>query len=159
MESISVYDFLTGSFIFHGDDPGEVSPSYFDNFDSEEKKLRCSIVENLALILKSRRGAIPHLPDFGIPDVQELFHEQGSIDALPDLIKETIEKYEPRLIKIRVEKEKRDFFNDEVSSIRIKITAEIKEEPGKELLLTEITSSGWLKVFFQKDEKEMKAKK
>ena len=96
MESISLYDLLVGTFISMGDDPGDVDLSYFDRI-SEDEKLRRSIVENLKMVLQTRRGSVQHLPDFGIPDIRKVYFDEGTIDAIPKQIAETITKYEPRL--------------------------------------------------------------
>lgn len=63
----------------------------------------CSIRTHLIRLLNSRCGSLTHLPDYGLPDVTEIY--QGlpySIDALIDAIKNTIEKYEPRLHNISI---------------------------------------------------------
>ena len=147
MDSISLYDLLVGSFVFRGDEPGEVSESYFDDMD-EDAKLRNSIVENIKMILQSRRGAIEHLPDFGLPDIRQIYFDEGSIDSVPNLIKESILKYEPRLQNVRVRKKDFDPHNLRLS---LQIDAKIKDHRGKELLLTEFSSTGWLKVVFDQD--------
>jgi len=38
MENLSIYDVLVGCFVFKGDHPGEVDPSYFDNMTEERSK-------------------------------------------------------------------------------------------------------------------------
>ena len=148
MENLSIYDVLVGCFVFLGDHPGEVDPSYFDNM-TEDEKLRNSIIENLKLILQSRRGSVEHLPDFGIPDIRKVYFEEGSIDSIPNLIRDTILQYEPRLEEVRVKKKDFDPANLRIS---IEIGAKIKETQGREILLTEFSTTGWLKVVFARDE-------
>lgn len=150
MENISLYDLLVGSFVSRGDDPGEVDLSYFDQL-SEEEKLRRSIVENLTMLLKTRRGSVKHLPDFGIPDIKQIYFDEGTIDSVPRLIGETIMKYEPRLDNVRVNT---DQFDQRNLRITFKITAQIKQMPGKEVLFTEFSSTGWTKVVFERDIKK-----
>ena len=147
MDSLSLYDLLVGSFVFRGDDPGEVSESYFDDMD-EDEKLRSSIVENIKMILQSRRGAIEHLPDFGLPDIRQIYFDEGSIDSVPNLIRQSILKYEPRLQDVKVRRKDFDPHNLRLS---LQIDAKIKDHRGKELLLTEFSSTGWLKVVFDRD--------
>ncbi len=77
MENISLYDLFVGCFISKGDDPGDVDLSYFDNL-SEEEKLRHSIVENLKMVLQTRRGSVQHLPDFGLPDIRQIYFDEVS---------------------------------------------------------------------------------
>lgn len=150
MENISLYDLLVGTFISLGDDPGDVDLSYFDRI-SEDEKLRRSIVENLKLVLQTRRGSVVHLPDFGIPDIRKVYFDEGTIDAIPKQIAETITKYEPRLTDVRVTTTDFDEKNLRVS---LKVSAKIKELPGKEVLLTEFSSTGWTKVVFERDKTE-----
>ena len=150
MDSISLYDLLVGCFVFRGDDPGEEDAiAYFDKM-TEDEKLRNSIVENIKKILQSRRGSISHLPDFGLPDIRQIYFDEGTIDAVPNMIKHTILKYEPRLQDVRV---RRKNFDPNNLRLSLEIDAKIKDMRGKELLLTEFSSTGWLKVVFDRDAK------
>ena len=147
MENISIYDLLVGCFISLGDDPGDVDISYFDQI-SEDEKLRHSIVENLKKVLQTRRGSVLHLPDFGIPDIRQIYFEEGTIDSVPRQIADTILKYEPRLTDVKVAATN---FDEKNMRIALKVAAKIKELPGKEVLLTEFSSTGWTKVVFERD--------
>jgi len=147
MENISLYDLLVGSFVSLGHNPEDVDLSYFDNI-SEEEKLRRSIVENLKLVLQTRQGSVLHLPDFGIPDIRQIYFDEGTIDSVPKKISDTILKYEPRLVDVRVKKKD---FDDRNLRITLEISAKIKDMPGKEILLTEFSTTGWMKVVFDRD--------
>jgi type VI secretion system lysozyme-like protein len=147
MENISLYDLLVGSFVSLGHDPGDVDLSYFDTM-SEEEKLRRSIVENLKLVLQTRQGSVLHLPDFGIPDIRQIYFDEGTIDSVPKKISETILKYEPRLVDVRVKKKD---FDDKNLRVTLEISAKIKDMPGKEVLFTEFSTTGWMKVVFERD--------
>ena len=147
MDSVSLYDRLVGCFIFRGDDPENVPPDYFDRM-TEEEKLRHSIVENIKMILQSRRGAIAHLPDFGLPDIRQIYFDEGSVDSVPKLIEATLLKYEPRLQEARVRRKDFDANNLRLS---LEISAKIKDLRQNHLLLTEFSSTGWLKVVFDRD--------
>lgn len=122
--------------------------SYFDHL-TEDEKLRNSIVENLKMVLQTRRGSVKHLPDFGIPDIRQIYFDEGTIDSVPNQIRDTILKYEPRLKEVRVRKKE---FDERNLRISLEIQAQIKEVPGKELLFTEFSSTGWTKVYFIRDE-------
>ena len=150
MENISIYDLLVGCFISLGDDPGDVDLSYFDRM-SEDEKLRHSIVENLKKVLQTRRGSVVHLPDFGIPDIRQIYFEEGTIDSVPKQIADTILKYEPRLTDVKVATTK---FDEKNMRIALKVAAKIKGLPGKEVLLTEFSSTGWTKVVFERDKEQ-----
>jgi type VI secretion system protein len=58
---------------------------------------------HLALLLNTRQGALPNLPDYGLPDVSSYYSGYpASLGALRGLIQKLIEKYEPRLLNPRV---------------------------------------------------------
>ena len=67
---------------------------------------------------------------------------------MPKKISETILKYEPRLEDVRVRKKE---FDDKNLRITLEISAKIKDVPGKEVLLTEFSTTGWTKVEFERD--------
>ena len=69
---------------------------------------------------------------------------------VPKKISETILKYEPRLEDVRVKKKE---FDDKNLRITLEISAKIKDVPGKEILLTEFSTTGWTKVVFERDNK------
>jgi type VI secretion system protein len=149
MENYSLYDLLVGSFIHRGDDPSDVDEKYFERF-SEDQKIRQSIIENLKMVLTTRQGSVQHLPDFGIPDIKQIYFDEGTLESVPKRIFETSRKYEPRLTNIRVKKKD---FDEKNLRITLEISAEIKESTGKEVLLTEFSSTGWTKVVFERDQK------
>jgi len=68
-----------------------------------------SIKEHLAILLNTRRGAVPHLPDYGLPD-SSLFSikDRPAISKFGKEIEETVRKYEPRLIRVRVKPMEQD---------------------------------------------------
>lgn len=68
-----------------------------------------SIKEHLAILLNTRRGSVPYLPDYGIPDsMQVSMKDQKSVSKFGKDIEETVRKYEPRLIAIRVKPMEQD---------------------------------------------------
>ena len=89
MENLSLYDILVGQFTSEADYVDNVSSANFDNM-SEEKKLRQSIIENLHMVLRTRQGSVQHLPDFGMPDILQMYFNSGnSIDPIRKQIRET----------------------------------------------------------------------
>jgi type VI secretion system protein len=74
--------------------------------DPAHVKLR-SIIDNLSRLFNTRRGSIAHVPDYGLPDISQVYRDLPySIDGLRTAIKQVVEKYEPRLRRIRVEQQK-----------------------------------------------------
>lgn len=66
-----------------------------------------SIVSNLNYLFNTRAGSLSHLPDYGLPDITEIYRDiPDSIVKLQTSIKNVAEKYEPRLRRVRVEHQK-----------------------------------------------------
>jgi type VI secretion system protein len=69
----------------------------------DPKRMIASIIRHLERILNTRRGSVPISDDYGVPDLTDL--SSGFPDSLRDLertIRNTIQKYEPRLKSVRV---------------------------------------------------------
>lgn len=72
---------------------------------SEKEQLAYSIQSHLKLLLNSRQGSLAHMQDYGLPDIPELYRGLPySTQGLLRSVKETIEKFEPRLTNVRVER-------------------------------------------------------
>jgi type VI secretion system protein len=98
---ISLYDRLSGRFA----DGRRIEQV------SREEQLLQSIISNLTRLFNTRRGSILHLPEYGLPDITDVYRDvPDSIVELQGIIKEVVEKYEPRLRRVRVEHEKTDPF-------------------------------------------------
>ena len=85
-----------------------------------------SIVDNLTRLFNTRRGSIAHLPDYGLPDISQVYRDLPySMDGLRTAIREVVEHYEPRLRKVRVETQEKD--SDEEFDMRVSfiVTAEL----------------------------------
>ncbi len=150
MQNLSLFDILVGQFISESRNPDDAD---FTNFDSlsEDQKLRFSIIENLRLVLSTRQGSVIHLPDFGMPDILQLYFESGnSIEPIKKVIRDVILKYEPRIGDVQIQSSD---FDQENMRISLKIIAMIKDNPNKEILLTEFSTTGWTKVVYEKDAK------
>ena len=148
MKNLSLYDILVGQFSSESKNIDETNLSDLDDL-TEEQKLRSSIIENLRMVLSTRQGSVQHLPDFGMPDILQLyFNSDNSIDPIKKEIRNVILKYEPRIADVEVHKTN---FDQESMKITLKVIATIKDIPNKEILLTEFSTTGWTKVMFEKD--------
>lgn len=68
-----------------------------------------SILDNLNRLFNTRRGSIDHLPDYGLPDITQVYRDLPySVEGLRQSIKSAVERYEPRLRRVRVDHEKGD---------------------------------------------------
>lgn len=91
----SVFDVLTGSFA--EEQPLSSVP--------EDRYLVRSVVSNLNRMFDTRQGTVEHLPDYGLPNMSSVYRDAPrSGEDLRRAIKESVEKYEPRLRQVRVER-------------------------------------------------------
>jgi len=113
--------------------------------------MRRSIVENLTFLLQTRQGSVQHLPDFGLPDIMQIYIDSGyTFDPLKKYLKDMIMKYEPRIEKARVEEPR---FEKHDMRVYLRIHATIRDFSSTEILLTEFSTTGWSKVVWERDEK------
>ncbi|MGL1959604.1 MAG: type VI secretion system baseplate subunit TssE [Colwellia sp.] len=69
-----------------------------------ESRLIKSISDHVKRLLNTRKGTVPHMKDYGLTDVSEIYSKlPGSLEMLQKEMSDLIKKYEPRLEKIRVE--------------------------------------------------------
>jgi type VI secretion system protein len=62
-----------------------------------------SIMDHLNRIFNTREGSLPHLKDYGLPDISEIYRKMPhGIEELKNAIKRTVDAHEPRLKKIKV---------------------------------------------------------
>ena len=96
----------------------------------ESKRVIDSVLSHLQRILNTRHGSVPIAGDFGLPDLTELHQNHlESLKAFERAIRQTIQKYEPRLKAIRVR-----FVPDEEDpfSLRFQIIAKLATEDYKD---------------------------
>ena len=62
-----------------------------------------SVLTHLRKMLNVRQGSVCTLPDYGIPDLNSLFMQYpDAVLALRRIIRDMLEKYEPRLRRVNV---------------------------------------------------------
>lgn len=90
--SPSLYDMLLGQI---GGEP-------LDAYD--DRTLECmSVQQNVQRILNSRAGALKHLPDYGLPDLTNIYKAlPASAHMLKQQMEATLLKYEPRIRSIDI---------------------------------------------------------
>lgn len=58
-----------------------------------------SVQSHLTHLLNTRKGSLSYLPDYGLPDLHEIYQNlPGSIAQLIKALTELIQKYEPRIV-------------------------------------------------------------
>ena len=68
----------------------------------DDRTLEClSIQQNVRRILNTRAGALKHLPDYGLPDLTNIYKAlPASAHVLKQQMEATLLKYEPRIRSI-----------------------------------------------------------
>lgn len=95
----SIFDVLTG--VFAEGKPVSAVP--------KERRLLWSVVSNLNRLFNTRRGAVVHLPDYGLPDMLTVYRDAPrSVTELRRAIRKSIETYEPRLRHVRIRRRETD---------------------------------------------------
>lgn len=149
MKNLSLYNVLLGQFVSEVLNPDEIGPQQFEHL-TEDQKLSLSIIENLRMILTTRRGSILHLPDFGISDILQIYLlSENPVESLKQEIKDVILKYEPRISEVRMENSE---FDQKTLRAALKIIIKVKDSSNQEILLTEFSTTGWTKVVYDKDD-------
>jgi len=148
MQNLSLYNLLVGFFVYEGPTAADIERMDFAKL-SEEQKIRKSIIENLTMILGTRQGSVSHLPDFGLPDIMQVYINSGySFEPLKKQVRDTVLKYEPRIGNVRVED---PYFDKNNMRLFLKVVTMVKEFAQTETLLTEFSTTGWAKVVWEKD--------
>ncbi|MFZ0451661.1 MAG: type VI secretion system baseplate subunit TssE [Desulfatiglandaceae bacterium] len=101
------------------------------------KEVIDSILQHLQRILNTRQGSVPIAEDFGIPDLTELrLDYPDSLRLFERAIRQTIQKFEPRLSSLRVR-----FVPDEEDplSLRFQILGKLQSEGYKDPVRFEST--------------------
>ena len=92
----------------------------------DPKEVVDSVLRHLQRILNTRQGSVPIADDFGLPDLTELHLDYpDSLRLFERAIRQTIQKFEPRLSGLRVR-----FVPDEEDplSLRFQIVAKLESE-------------------------------
>lgn len=87
----SLYEMLTFNF------SGELDIHQVD----ERQQVIMSVLDNMQRILNSRAGTLAHLPDYGLPDMNEILQGlPATSHLLMATMRLTLLKYEPRLKQV-----------------------------------------------------------
>jgi type VI secretion system protein len=90
----ALFESLTGSFLHDGE---------IDNLPKQSRRI-ISVMDHLNRMFDTREGTLPHLVDYGLPDISEIYRKMpNGIKELQLAIKRCVERYEPRLKNIRVQ--------------------------------------------------------
>ena len=96
----------------------------------DPKRIIDSVLNHLQRILNSRQGSTPIAEDYGVPDFTEFLRRYpDSLNDFERSIRQTIQKYEPRLRAVRVRLIPQE---DDAFSLRFQIAAKLATEEYKE---------------------------
>ncbi len=85
-----------------------------------DQELLESVRDNLQVLLNTRQGSVPHLPDYGLPDLSQVFaHAPECLEYLRQSVLIAIRRYEPRLANVQVSTLEGDDDDDLGVSFRI----------------------------------------
>ncbi len=101
--SVALFEAVTGRYL-----NGEP----VTDFESEEFRVR-SVVDYLTRLFNTRRGSLPHTPDYGLPDLGEVYQGvPNTLQGFKRALVETVRRYEPRIesVDCRVEQVSADEF-------------------------------------------------
>ncbi len=99
-----------------------------------------SIMDHLNRLFNTREGTVPHLPDYGLPDISEVYRKMPhGIEDLQQAIKRSLERYEPRLKNIRVSNREADPLDFKLVFI---VSGEMRNGGGLVRFQTTFTSLG-----------------
>src|SRR5262249_51201578 len=101
--SIALFEAVTGRFM-----NGEP----VTDFESEDMRIH-SVVDYLTRLFNTRRGSLPHDPEYGLPDIGEIYQGlPNTVQGFKRALADTVKRYEPRIeaVDCRVEQVSSDEF-------------------------------------------------
>lgn len=106
-----------------------------------------SVRDNMTRILNARHGMSEAMPDYGLPALSDLTLGTGDhVAAVEDAIREALERYEPRLERIRVSRINHDQ-GPRVLAFRVDATLVSKSGKHRVWYQTEVGGKGEFSVF------------
>jgi type VI secretion system protein len=100
-----------------------------------------SILNHLQRILNTKQGSVPTEEDYGMPDFTDLpgAFSTGATHDVEKILKNVIQKYEPRLTKVRITLDPQ---KEDVLSLRFKVQAQLATEGGSPVTFETVVDAG-----------------
>ncbi len=118
------------------------------SLEVDPDKVRLSIQHHLQNLFNVRQGSVPSVPDYGLPDFNDLDLSSGYGTAVTEVrkaIRESLERYEPRLSQVKVR-----YLRDEDNplDLRFEITAKLalSNSPVRVRFETQLGNEALVKV-------------
>ncbi len=117
----------------------EIDPERRENIDPN-RQIR-SVLNYLQRILNTRQGSVLIAEDFGMPDFTNLpgAFSTGDTHEVERLLKQVIQKYEPRLKRVRIVFEPQQ---EEILSLRFKVEAQLDRKEGPPVAFETVVNAG-----------------
>jgi len=94
-----LFESLTGKFM-------DGSP--VEGVPVQARRMR-SVMDHLQRLFNTREDTLPHLQGYGLPDMSQVYRNMpDGIEYLRERIRQTVERYEPRLTKVKVTRQEGD---------------------------------------------------
>ena len=114
--------------------------------NADPARLSASIGRHLTRMLNVRQGSVATLPDYGMPDFNDLINQfPDGVNVIRRAIRDSIERYEPRLRRVSVKQVRNE---DDPLDLRFTISASMILDDGEEPVVFEtlIGDSGQVRV-------------
>lgn len=114
--------------------------------NADPARLSESIARHLTRMLNVRQGSVATLPDYGMPDFNDLINQfPDGLNVIRRAIRDSVEAYEPRLRRVAV---KHVLNEDDPTDLRFKISASMILDDRDEPVVFEtlIGASGQVRV-------------
>jgi len=100
-----------------------------------------SVMSHLQRILNTRQGSVPIAEDYGMPEFTDLpgAFSTGATHEVERILKNAIQKYEPRLNRLQVAFETQE---EDLLSLRFKIEAQLALEGGGSVAFETVVDAG-----------------
>ena len=116
-----------------------LQPTTNENIDALMESVRF----HLARLLNARHGMSEAMPDYGLPALTDLVVGSGTyIEAVEEAIRVTIDKYEPRLRRVRVTRIQDDEGMGRMLAFRVDAVLISQSGEHKVWYETEVTGAG-----------------
>lgn len=114
-------------------------PHSTDRHTWRDQDLESAVVEHVRILLNTRAGSAPTVPDYGLMEVSEVLYDfPEAIGLVQRSIKNTIQTYEPRLKNVQVRHLKNEATHQMI--LEFEITAQLALPDGRRQALRFSTS-------------------
>ena len=90
-----------------------------------------AVIEHLRVLLNTRRGEAPTVPDYGVPDISDKMHDMTeAVASVQRAVKFSLQQYEPRLKNVQVRHVRNDIASGQPAMV-FEVTGHIVLSDGR----------------------------